>query len=170
MKPIASRLQPVLAGLGVNPIPELRVQHNGQIRPQPLRGPTRNALEVGQLQNPAGTLIGQHRVDVAVAYHHRAALQRRPYHRKDVLGLVSRIEQGLGARRHLARRWVQNNLPDHRSDGVSPGSNVFTTSCPALASHVQSRSTWVVLPTPSPPSKTMKTPAAVLTRQVSSWS
>src|SRR6188508_3153261 len=98
-------------------VTELCVKDHREIRPEILSSPACNAFEVGELQNPTRSLIGQHGVDVAVAHHHRVALQGGPYHRKDVLCLVSCIQQGLSARRHLAGRRIQNNPPDHRSNG-----------------------------------------------------
>ena len=54
-------------------------------------------------QRPAGALVGQRGVDVAVGDDHVAAVERRQHDGVDVLGLVGGVEQHLGAVGELRR-------------------------------------------------------------------
>ena len=77
-----------------------------------------------------------------------------------VLGLVGRVEQRLGAGRRRPRRRRASTTPRSSAPAaVAPGSNVLTTSWPRAASRRRAARPGCDLPTPSPPSKTTKTPA-----------
>ena len=98
------------------------------------------------------SLVGERRVDVAVADDVRAALERRPDHALDELGARGREQRRLGPRRHLGP--VEQQLAHASPSGVPPGSRVGDDlAALGPAAHSASSAACVVLPEPSRPSK-----------------
>ncbi len=75
---------------------------------------TRSTLAVGEV--PAGALVGERRVDVAVGDHHGTAGQCRRDDALDVLGLVGGVEQRLGAVGERAGGRVEHDLAQLLAD------------------------------------------------------
>src|SRR3712207_1189823 len=73
----AGGLQAVLLRLGGQRLGRIGVQHYGEVRPEVGGRPARYLLDLLDGQHATGPLIGDHRVDVAVADHYGAPLQRR---------------------------------------------------------------------------------------------
>ena len=72
------------------------VEEDRQVGHEPLGGPVRQPGDV--VAQPAGAaLVGDRRVDVAVADDDSPGRERRADDRLDVVGAVGSVEQGLGA-------------------------------------------------------------------------
>ena len=70
---------------------------DGQVGQQVLGGPAVDRLDLAEIEDASRPLVRQRRVDVAVADHDGPALEGGLDHRIDVMGLVSGVEQRLGA-------------------------------------------------------------------------
>ena len=62
------------------------------------RGPPRDLLELGDVDDAAGALVREQGVDVAVGDDDHALGQRRQHDLVDVLGLVGGVDERLGPR------------------------------------------------------------------------
>ena len=111
-----------------------------------------------RLEHPAGALVGDRRVEVAVLDDDLAALERRAHLRRDVVGAVGRVEQGLGARGDVAAV-VQHDLAELDADlGAAGLARAHDGAARARRASRSSSAACVDLPEPSPPSKVMKRP------------
>ena len=89
----------------------VEVEQHDQVGQQPAGGEPVDLLDRAPAQPAAGALVGQGRVQVAVAEHHRAPLQGGADHRFDELGPGGREQQRLGPRVELRLR-VEQHRPD----------------------------------------------------------
>ena len=122
-------LQPVRAAPVVDPAqPDRRVdvEQDDEVWFETTGGPRRQPRDLVDRECPAGSLIGQGGVDIPVADHDLALVERRPDQRVDVVGAVCRVQQRLSPRRHrvLLRRRIplQQQRPDPHPD---PGRTGF---------------------------------------------
>ena len=114
-------------------------------------------LEHGVDAEPArDALVGERRVDVAVADDRRAALERRPDHPLDELGARRREQRRLGPRRSSRARRAAARGSARRA-AFRPARAAGATSRPSPRSHSASSAAWVVLPEPSIPSNVTNT-------------
>ena len=79
--------------------PRVDVEQHDQVGLEAAGRPGGQPGDLLDRQRAAGALVGQRRVDVPVADHHRAAGQRRAHDGGHVVGPVGGVEQRLGARR-----------------------------------------------------------------------
>ncbi len=118
-------------GLGLQPVQRLgeavarrgrvQVQQHRQIGDQSVGGPAGDPGDLAAGKVASGALVGGGGVHVTVRYDDGAALQRRTDHRVDVLGPVSRVEQGLGAVRDAGVADVQQHGAEPLADGAAAG-------------------------------------------------
>src|SRR5690606_1577895 len=83
--------------------------------------PAVDAGDLGRGQVPAGALVGDRRVDVAVGDDDRAALQGGPYDGVDVLRAVRRVQQGLRAVGESGAGDVEQDRPQPLADRCRTG-------------------------------------------------
>ena len=154
-------LDPVALREPAEALLRLEVEHDGQVRPQVARSPsaaTRSTL--GEVEGPAGALVGQRGVDVPVGDDDLAALERRA-------GRRCRRARPC-RRRRAAPRCGGTSSPvagsstiwrTLRADlGVAGLEGQQYGVARRLAASPRAAGDWVDLPAPSPPSKHTKTP------------
>ena len=83
------------------PMLRVDVQQHGEIRQQASGRPLRQRRDLGRRERPAGALVGDRGVDVAVAQHVLAGRELRPDLGLDVVRPVGGEQQRLAARRDL---------------------------------------------------------------------
>ena len=79
-------------------------------------------------QSPAVALIGERRIQVAVAEDHLPVLESRPDDLLHQMGAGGRVKQGLGTRRHAVMLGVEQQSLMASPSGVPPGSRVTKTT------------------------------------------
>ena len=126
-------------------------QHERRSGSEPARR-RRVQLAHGLDPEPArDALVGERRVDVAVADDPRAALERRPDHALGELGARGREQRRLGPGRHLGpvEQQLADPLAERRAAGLAHRDDLVPLR---RAAHSASSAACVVLPEPSMPS------------------
>ena len=105
-------------------------------------------------ETPRDSLIGDRRVDVAIADHRHSSRERGPDHLLDVLGSRGCVQRGLGPRRDVAsvQHEVADLLPERRAARLA---RQRRPRLPRPRGARASSVAWVVLPEPSRPSRVM---------------
>ena len=95
---VTSSFQTILGGDLTGPFAGIDVEQNRHIRYQAGRRPARELADLARVEDPASPLIGDSRVNVAVADDDLALSQSRNDNLVDVLSLVGVVQQSLSAR------------------------------------------------------------------------
>ena len=88
-----------------------------QRRPMALHRPLVDAAQVVEIELAAVALVGEGRIDAAIADHGPAGGERRDDHLGEVLGAVGGHDQRLGARFEVIERGVVEDGPQPLTDG-----------------------------------------------------
>ena len=115
MEAVVLPLDPVaLAGHPRHGVLRADLEQDRQIGHQPLDGGEVELEHALEPEAPRDSLIGDRRVDVAIADHRRSSRERGPDHLLDVLGARGCVERGLGPRRDVAS--VEHEVADLLSE------------------------------------------------------
>ncbi len=135
----------------------VEVEEHGQVGEQSVGRPQRQRANVVGVEDPAGALVGDGRVEVAVLDDDVATCHGRTHVRGDVMRAIGGVEQCLGAGVDVAAVMQDDVTNTHTDVGSTRLAGAHDPPTPLLEPRSRSDAC-VVFPAPSPPSKVMNSP------------
>lgn len=100
--------------------PDREVEQEAQVGLQALGRETLHRPKILPVEAASGALVGERRIDEAIADDDRTRLDRGSQDAADMFGTVGRVEQGFGFWEDSTARRVQNQTPDFLAERGPP--------------------------------------------------